>query len=296
MSRVEVGFSLQPDAEYLDLLGPVLPEVDYFEVAPETTWRRDEAGRWAPNGFHREFLRLGQVLQKPFVGHAVAGSFGTVGEVDRARQQEWQQRLVLDQRAFAFRWLSDHLGAAVLDGRAVALPIALPMNESMAAVVRARLVALQQVVADVGIENSVFYFLLGDWLDEPAFLARILQPKHTHLLLDLHNVFTMAENVGADAERYLAALDCDRVIEIHLSGGSHSDARWLPDGRVLRLDSHDHAVPEPVWRLFERVLPRCRRLRGVTLERIEGTVHGAADVDELRSELRRIREVLRGRS
>ena len=293
MSLVEVGFSLQPDAEFLDLLAPVLPEVDYFEVAPETTWRRDEAGRWAPNGFHREFLRLGQVLRKPFVGHAVAGSFGTVGHGDRARQQEWQQRLVLDQRAFAFRWLTDHLGAAVLDGRAVALPIALPMNESMAAVVRARLVALQQVVADVGIENSVFYFLLGDWLDEPDFFARILTAPRTHLLLDLHNVFTMAQNLGADAAAWLARLDCSRVIEIHLSGGERSQPGWLPEGRTLRLDSHDHAVPDAVWRLFEAVVPRCTNLRGVTLERMEGTVT-AADVPLLRDELRRIRGVLHG--
>jgi hypothetical protein len=54
----------------------------------------------------------------------------------------------------------------------VTLPIALPMNDAMAAIVCERLVALQQVVPDTGFENSVFYFLLGDWLDEPAFFAR----------------------------------------------------------------------------------------------------------------------------
>lgn len=41
-----------------------------------------------------------------------------------------------------------------------------------------------------------------------------------------------------------------RVLELHLSGGSDSGPDWLPSRRVLRLDSHDGAVPEPVWRAF----------------------------------------------
>jgi uncharacterized protein (UPF0276 family) len=288
-----VGFSLQPDHEFLGLSAPVLGDADYFEIAPETTWRRAPDGDWTPNGFHREFLRLGRELHRPFVGHAVHGSFGTADPRDRERQAKWQRRLAEDHAAFDFLWLTDHLGASVLDGRAVTLPIALPMHDTMAQIVRERLVALQQVVPEVGIENSVFYFLLGDWLDEPGFLARILSAPRTHLLLDLHNVFTMAQNLGADADAWLDRVDCSRVIEIHLSGGERSQPGWLPQGRTMRLDSHDHAVPDEVWRLFERVVPRCTNLRGVTLERMEGSV-AAGDVGAVRDELGRIREVLRG--
>ena len=81
------------------------------------------------------------------------------------------------------------------------------------------------------------------------------------------------------------------MIEIHLSGGSFSDPGWLPEGAVLRLDSHDDDVPEEVWALFEETFPRCPNLRGVTLERMEGTVT-ADDAPLLREELRRIRTVL----
>ena len=293
MTSPRIGFSLQPEAAFLGLLEPLLHEhVDYFEIAPETTWRLGAAGEWVPNGFHREFLRIGAATRKPFVGHAVHGSFGTVDPRDRTRQQEWQRRIAADHAAFAFEWLTDHLGAAVLDQRAVALPIGLPMVPAMAAVVRERLVELQQVVPDVGVENSVFYFLLGDWLDEPAFLADLLRAKRTHLLLDLHNLFTMAQNTGQDPEAWLARLDTSRVIEIHLSGGEMSQPQWLPNGRTLRLDSHDHAVPEEVWRLFERWWRKCPNLRGVTLERMEGTV-GPDDVATVRDELVRIRKVLR---
>jgi len=149
-------------------------------------------------------------------------------------------------------------------------------------------------VPDVGVENSVFYFVLGDPLDEPAFIGEVLRARRTHLLLDLHNVFTSALNFGFDPRAYLARLDLGRVIEIHLSGGSPSDPRWLPSGRVMRLDAHDSAVPEAVWRLFEEVAPRCGGLRGVTLERMEGTV-GAGDAAVIREELRRARRVLGAR-
>lgn len=291
-----VGFSLQPEAHFLELLEPVLAdEVDYFEVTPETTWRRGADGEWAPNDYWRRFAELGQRWRKRFVAHAVHGSFGTVDARDHDRQAKWQRRIARDHAAFDFLWCTDHLGAAVLDGRALALPIALPTTDAMAAIVRERLLALQRVVPDVGVENSVFYFLLGDWLAEPEFLARILTPPRTHLLLDLHNVFTMAQNVGADADEYLARLDLSAVIEIHLSGGADSQPQWLPGGRTLRLDSHDHAVPEPVWRLYERIAPRCPNLRGVTLERMDGSVRDG-DVEALRTELRRVREVLHARS
>ena len=87
--------------------------------------------------------------------------------------------------------------------------------------------------------------------DEARFLRQVLASARAHLVLDLHNVHTMAQNLGFAAEDYLAQLDLAQVIEIHVSGGSLSDGSWLPGGRALRLDSHDAAVPEAVWRLFE---------------------------------------------
>src|SRR5581483_8223623 len=188
-----------------------------------------------------------------------------------------------------FRWYTDHLGATSLDGLAMTLPLPLPMTAAAAAVVRRRLAAMRRVVPEVGVENNVAYFLLGDALEEPGFLARILGARGAHLLLDLHNLYTMSQNFGFDPEAYLARLDLARVIELHLSGGADSDGAWLPSGRVMRLDSHDAAVPEAVWSLYERVAPRCPRLRGVTLERMEGTV-GDADVAAIGDEFSRAQD------
>jgi uncharacterized protein (UPF0276 family) len=149
---------------------------------------------------------------------------------------------------------------------------------------------VQNVIGDVGVENSVAYFLLGDPLEEPRFLRACLRAPRTHLLLDVHNLYTMALNFGFDARHYLELLPLDRVIELHISGGSPSPREWLPSGRSLRLDAHDDAVPEEVWKLAAEIVPRCRALRGITLERMEGTV-GHADAFLLGAELERARSL-----
>ncbi len=262
-------------------------EADYLEVAPETTWRTDESGCFIPNGYHDAFAELHDATGIPLVAHGVGWSPGTVVR-DPGRTTNWLDRIAADHARLGFRWYTDHLGATELDGLELTLPMPLPMTPEMARIVAASLGSLQVIVPDVGLENSVFYFHLGDPLGEPEFLRSILAAPRTHLLLDLHNVYTTAVNAGFEPERYIERLPLERVIEIHVSGGSYSEPTWLPSGRALRLDSHDSAVPEEVWRLLDWTLPRCPHLRGVTLERMEGTVE-AGDVPLLREELRRVR-------
>lgn len=290
MDLPAIGLTLQPDRDYLERLRPLFADdVDVFEVAPETTWLLAQGGALIPNAYHATFLGLGEHFNKPFIAHGVGLSLGTVG--DDERRTRWLARLAADQRRFNYGWYTDHLGASALAGLAMTLPIGLPMTPEAAAVVRARLADMQTIVPTVGLENSAIYFVLGDPLGEPAFIHAILGDRH-HLLLDLHNLHTMAENFGFDPAAYLARLALDRVIEIHLAGGRASDPAWLPSHRAMRLDSHDASVPEAVWRLLADVLPRCPNLRAVVLERMEGTV-GPGDEILIREELRRARRLVR---
>jgi len=249
-------------------------------------------GRLAPNGFHRRFLELKERTGKPFVAHGVGLSLGSFGRDERRRRARWLRRLREDHALFQFRWYTDHLGATTLGGQVLALPIALPMTPAFAAQVRRTLRAAQAVIPDVGLENTAPTVLFGRPLDEPGFIAAALARPRTHLLLDLHNLHTLALNFGVDPDEYLARLDLSRVIEIHVSGGSWSDPAWLPGGRSLRLDSHDGAAPDQVLALLEKVAPRCPNLRGITLERMEGSV-AAPDVAVLAAELRHLRGVAR---
>ena len=292
---VAVGITLQPEDAFLDLLGSVLREdADYFEVAPETLWAVGDDDRFRPNRYRARFLALGDEARRRFVAHGVGLSLGNAAPGDAPRRRRWLDQVAIEQRRFGFQWYSDHLGPTTVAGEAVTSPMPLPMTASSAALVRAQLAAMQRVVPDVGFENSVTYFLFGRFADEPGYFDRVLGPSGMHLVLDLHNVHTMARNLGGDPDAYLAAIDPRHVIEIHISGGNESQPGWLPGGRTVRLDSHDSAVPEEVWRMFAAIAPRCPGLRGVTLERMEGTV-GAGDAPLIREELHRARRILAGK-
>jgi uncharacterized protein (UPF0276 family) len=289
---IAVGLALAPDVVYLDLLHDVIrDEAEYYEVAPETLWKQAPSGALEPNGFHRAFRELAEAAPRPFVAHGVGLSVGGLAAADDARRRAVLDRIRADHAIFDFAWYTDHLGVSAPAGLALGLPLPVPMDDASVARSRATLGALQEIVPDVGVDNSVFYYHLGDPLDEPGFLRRIVEGPGRHLLLDLHNVWTTAQNAGFDPRAYLARLPLEAVIELHLSGGSDSPAAWLPSGRSLRLDSHDGAVPEPVWTLFDEIWPRCPNLRGVTLERMEDTVT-VSTVPLIRDELRRARKAL----
>ncbi len=282
-----IGLALHPALEYLERIAPLLErEVELLEVAPETTWCLDRAGALRKNRYHDLFLALGARHKLPFIAHGVGLSPGSAEP--GPRRARWLARLHDDHQRFDFRWYTEHLGATVLAGHELALPLPLPMTLAHAAIVRAGLADMQRIVPSVGLENTALYFALGDPANEPAFLRDCLGAHH--LLLDLHNLHTTANNLGLDPERYLAGLDLDAVIEIHLSGGSATDPSWFA-GPPLRLDSHDDRVPEPVWELFERVLPRCPGLRAVIIERMEDSLE-PGDIHGLRDELRRARRLV----
>jgi uncharacterized protein len=291
-ARVRVGFALQPDEEFLARVEPILAEhADYLEVTPETTWRPGADGALLANGFHRRFRALGAALGKPFVAHGVGFSLGGFAPADERRRTRWLARMHADQAEFRYGWWTDHLGVTAPGGLDLALPLGLPMTDTAAMRVRASLRSRRAVVPDVGFENTALPFVLGRPADEPRFFAEILAEPGTHLLLDLHNLHVHALNFGVDPDAWLAALDLARVIEIHVSGGAWSDPAWTHSRRRLRLDSHDGDVPEEVWRMLRDVAPRCSNLRGVTLERMEGTV-GDDDVPRLRADLVRLHEAV----
>jgi len=292
-SDVGIGLVLHAESAYLDLVCPLLSELDYVEVTPETLWSWRPNGALAPNGFHARILRMGRDAGLPFVAHGIGLSLAAVGTGDVARQARWLDRIRADHRVFDFRWYTEHGGATMLGGVHVALPCPVPMTLQHARAVRHRLADLRDVVGHAGVENTAHHFCLGDPLDEPAFLAAAIDAPGLHLLLDLHNLHAMATNLSFDPAAYLDRLPLERVIEIHLAGGGESDPAWLPSRRRFVLDSHDRRIPEAVWALLDQALVRCPELHGVTIERLDGTLDHD-DVAVLADEIGRARRAVGG--
>ncbi len=144
-----------------------------------------------------------------------------------------------------------------------------PLQFSSAEVVRVadRAAALQDRLGVPLLHEDAFFYAPFPGSDIPAgeFMAGVVERAGTWLLLDLHNVFANDTNHdGYSAERFLATIPLDRVVEIHIAGG-----QWL--GGTYH-DFHNAPVPEAVWDMLAHVLPRAPRLEAVVLE-VQGPAH-----------------------
>ncbi len=279
-----VGLALHADDAFLDRVEGLAAEAELLEVTPEQLWRRGPDGALAANGHRERLLRL--TAGRPVVAHGVLLSPGTA---DERREAAWLERIAVEQAAFGFRWYTDHHGYSALGDRAWWLPLPLPATREAAAVTRARLARLAEVVPLCGLEDTAHYAPLDD--REPELLGAIAGREHV-LLLDLHNVLVTATNAGVDPRERLDRVALEQVVELHLAGGSTSEPGWVRSGRRLALDSHDAPVAEGVWALLEHALARCPRLAAVVVERVADGFDDAA-ARALAGDLRRARELVR---
>lgn len=291
MKPFGAGFVIHPIREYLQLCAPIIEsDAEFYEVAPEGFWTRNADGSFCSAPFASTLERIRDVSGRPLVAHGLGLSPGTAEPDDSPRLRAWLEQIERDQARFEFAWYTEHLGWCESAGRELLLPLPLPPTDEAAETVARRLSLLKPIIPLAGFENQTSFIPLDNPRTEAGFWNRICARGDLWLLLDLHNVWTHCLNHGVRTDEYLADLDYSRVIEIHLSGGSESDPDWLPSRRVWRLDSHDGPVPEEVWALFEQVRPKCADLRGVVLERLDGTIE-PADVPELAAELRRAKRI-----
>jgi uncharacterized protein (UPF0276 family) len=104
------------------------------------------------------------------------------------------------------------------------------------------------------LENPSTYVAFdSSTMSETDFIAEIVRRTGCGLLLDINNVFVSATNHGYSARTYLEQFPLASVGEIHLAG--HTGQRDDEDEPLL-IDSHDCAVADPVWALYEDVIAR----------------------------------------
>lgn len=114
-------------------------------------------------------------------------------------------------------------------------------------------------------ENATYYLPTpGSTMREAEFMAELVARAGTFLHLDLHNIYANSLNLkGFSTADYLDTIPLDRVIAVHLAGGSWHDG--------LYHDWHDSPVPEPVWEMLEWLLQRARP--GAVILEYQGRCH-----------------------
>lgn len=259
---------------------------DYAEVVPDIFWTDrgpDAAPRYLedPAG-----LRQVRALRRarPLVPHGIGLSIGSADHFDRghvAQLRRWWRRL-------RFPWHSDHLAFHLADhggvraNAGITLPLA--RDRETLELLKPRIAhVMREVPVPFLLENNVYYFDIPDAeMDEAAFLDALCRESGCGLVLDLHNLHTNCRNHGGDPMAFLAALDLDRVGELHVAGGMELDGFYL--------DAHSDVVPEEVWRLLAWTLPRCRNVGGVTFE-LFGSWVADVGIEAVEGQLRRLREL-----
>ena len=148
--------------------------------------------------------------------------------------------------------VSEHLAWSRLDGRCFPDLLPVPRTNEVLTRCAANIGRVQDALGrQILIENPTHYLNLSEhsW-SETSFLCELARRSGCGLLIDVNNVAVGAHNTSFDAVAWLDAIPAERVGEIHLAGHS-LDA----EGSVL-IDSHDAAVSDDVWQLYEAFVAR----------------------------------------
>ncbi len=235
--RPWLGFGLGLRSEYFEQVLAAPPAVDWFEITSENFM--------VAGGKPRHYLEAIRA-RYPLVMHGVSLSIGSTDPLDRDYLRQLRQLM----REIEPAWVSDHLcwtGVAGVNSHDL-----LPLPYTEAAIVHV-VERVQQVQDFLGrellLENlSSYVEFRQSEMPEWEFLAAIAKRSGCRILLDVNNIQVSARNHGFDPLDYLAGIPGDRVWQIHLAG--HSDY-----GDYC-IDTHDHAVPDAVWALYESAIRR----------------------------------------
>lgn len=262
--------------------------VDYFELSPDVLCHEREEGGRRLLVFQPSLLEqaLHLTRERPWVVHGLGLSLGSA----HGWNEGYLEMLDTLHARRPFAWHSEHLGFLMAtnpdDGRElhVGVPLPLPFTEESLALLVPRGQSLsRRYGVPFLLENLTWY--LPDLpseggRDEVAFLNDFTERSGCGLLFDLYNFHCNATNLGFDPWEALARLRLDRVVEIHIAGGTTHDG--------FLMDVHSRAVPEPVWQLLEWLVPRAPHLSAITFELLQEAlvVTGA---DAIREQLARAR-------
>ncbi len=214
------------------------PVVDWFEIISEN---------YMVDG-GRPLHMLDQILEQyRVVQHGVSMYFGSAEPLNREHLRRLKQ---LVQRTRT-PWLTDHLCWGSVDGRYTHDLLPMPYTMEAARTTAAKIRQVQDAVeVPVAVENVSSYaeFHVSE-MTEWEFLNEVVEHADCGILLDVNNIYVSSQNHNFNPYDYLNSVPAERVAQIHIAGHSKF--------QKYTLDTHDHPVIDPVWKLYARAIERC---------------------------------------
>jgi uncharacterized protein (UPF0276 family) len=147
-------------------------------------------------------------------------------------------------------WLSDHLCWGSVDGRYTHDLLPMPYTWEAVEITARNIREVQDhLELPLAVENVSSYaeFHLSE-MTEWEFLCEVVERADCGILLDVNNIYVSSKNHGFDPHEYVRAVPAERVAQIHIAGHTRFE-KYL-------LDTHDHPVLDPVWKLYAHAIQR----------------------------------------
>lgn len=279
--KPQLGLSLMPQPNFWQAAQPLFDadEIDVVEWSFDMGW----GGVVLPDllcSVLRQFSQGNGLL-----GHGVSYSLLSA-QLDR---RHWLACLQAECLDYSYRHISEHFGWMATRNFARSAPLPMPLLPETLKLGCDRIQQFADIAqVPIGLENLAFAFGLQDVRQQGEFLDQLLDPVDGFLLLDLHNLYCQMHNFQLSAIEILSLYPLERVRELHLSGGS-----WSHHGTAtIRRDTHDQAVPEPVFELLKLALQQCPQVETVILERMGNTLNSKQEQLQFRRDFAHIRQII----
>lgn len=275
------GLSIFGDARYLDAARPLFSggEVEAVEWSVDS-WSMEEA-QDEIDALLRRYSGAGRLI-----GHGI--QYPVLSSRADKLRASWLKRLKPAVKPYDYAGISVHFGFATGGNIIEGAPLPVPLCAEALATGKKALAALAKTVdCRVGIENLALAFSKRDVAEQGVFIAEMLRDVDGYLLLDLHNIYCQSVNFGVPILDLARTYPLERVLEIHVSGGS-----WSQHGAKrakVRRDTHDGRVPEEVFEALPAVLALCPKARFVIFEKLPQSFKTKADAEGFRADFRRMK-------
>jgi hypothetical protein len=233
-----LGFGLGLRTQHYETILAERPAIDWLEIISENYL--------VPGGRPLDYLDRIRA-DYPMAMHGVSLSIGSDDPLDR----DYLRRIAALAKRVEPAWISDHLCWTGVGGRNMHDLLPLPYDEATLDHVVERIGQVQDALGRrLAMENvSSYVTYRRSTMPEWHFLAEVARRADCLILLDVNNIYVSAFNHDFDPLAYLDAIPVERVQQIHLAG--HED-----NGSHI-IDTHDHPVIDPVWRLYGEAIRRC---------------------------------------
>ena len=211
------------------------PTVDWFEIISEN---------FMVDG-GRPLKVLDQILEQyRVVQHGVSAYFGSAQPLNREHLKKLK-RLV---KRTGTPWVSDHLCWGSVDGRFTHDLLPMPYTFAAAKVTARKIRQTRDFLeVPIAVENVSSYaeFHVSE-MTEWEFLAEVVDLADCGILLDVNNIYVSSRNHNFNPYDYLNGIPAERVAQFHIAGHTKY--------QKYVLDTHDHPVIDPVWKLYEHAI------------------------------------------